>query len=258
MRHSAIVFVTCLMVILGLGDAKGAASVSADSATPAEGTLRAFFIGNSHTGCNNLMRVIQRLAVKDETSIDIVTGGHVVGGCTLERHWNNGNALAKMTPGKWDIVVLQENGQGPLAYPDKMRQYARLFDDEIKHRGAKNVLFMTAAYQDRPDTTETIVKTHLELGKALGADVAPVGMAFERSLKKRPDLPLHNLPDTVHANQRGTYLTACVIWSTLTGKKPHGLSRGGLAELTDQESAFLQQIAWESIIACKAKRRLSE
>ena len=166
--------------------------------------------------------------------------------------------MAKMMAGKWDVVVLQENGQGPMAYPDKMRQYARLFDDKIKQAGAKNVLFMTAAYQDRPDTTETIVKAHLEISKELDADVAPVGIAFERALKKRPNLTLHNLPDTIHANQRGTYLTACVIWSTLTGEKPHGLAGDGLAEVTDKERVFLQDIAWEAIMECKAKRRIAE
>ena len=145
-----------------------------------------------------------------------------------------------------------------MAYPDKMRQYARLFDDKIKQAGAKNVLFMTAAYQDRPDTTETIVKAHLEISKELDADVAPVGIAFERALKKRPNLTLHNLPDTIHANQRGTYLTACVIWSTLTGEKPHGLAGDGLAEVTDKERVFLQDIAWEAIMECKAKRRIAE
>jgi hypothetical protein len=256
MRHLAIMIVTCSVFVLGLGDAKGVESGSAASATPPEGSLQVFFIGNSHTGCNNLIRVIEKLAFQNESELDIVTAGHLVGGCTLERHWDEGNAMAKMMKGKWDFVVLQENGQGPLAYPDMMRQYARQFDDRIKQAGAKTVLFMTAAYQDYPASTETIVRVHLEIGKALDADVAPVGLAFQIALTKRPDLTLHNLPDTMHANPQGTYLTACVIWSTLTGKTPHGLSRGGLTELTDEETAFLQGIAWESIIEYRAKQSM--
>ncbi|NQV34709.1 MAG: hypothetical protein HQ515_18590 [Phycisphaeraceae bacterium] len=253
MRTLTIVLVTCLLMTFQIGSTAGA-----ESTVPSKEVLRVFFIGNSHTGCNNLMRVIEKLAIKNEAGIDIVTAGHLVGGCTLERHWNERRALTKMMAGKWDVVVLQENGQGPMAYPDKMRQYARLFDEKIKQAGAKNVLFMTAAYQDRPDTTKAIVKAHLEISKELDADVAPVGIAFEKALTKRPDLTLHNLPDTIHANQRGTYLTACVIWATLTGEKPYGLSGDGLAELTDKERVFLQEMAWESIIECKAKRRIAE
>ncbi len=253
MRNFTIALVICLWATLGSGGHAAANPGPAESAAQPQEALRVFFIGNSHTGCNNLMKVIQTLALEGEGHADMVTAGHIVGGCTLERHWNDGKAVTKMMKDRWDVVVLQENGQGPLAYPDKMQQYAQLFDDKTKQAGAKTVLFMTAAYQDHPETTQTIIKVHLEIGKALNADVAPVGLAFANALKKRPNLTLHNLPDTIHANQRGTYVTACVIWSTLTGKKPHGLSRGGLTKLTDEEVNFLQEIAWTSITEYKEK-----
>jgi len=258
MRAFTIVLMTCSVAVLGLRGSQDAEPGSADSAVQPKGPIRVFFIGNSHTGCNKLIEVIQRLARKSETGIDMITAGHIVGGCTLERHWNEGRALAKMMKGRWDVVVLQENGQGPLAYPDNMRKYARLFDDKIKKAGARTVFFMTAAYQDRPETTKTIAKAYLEMGEELGAEVAPIGLAFEKSLQKRPDLALHNLPDTVHANRRGTYLTASVFWVTLTGRKLHGLSHGGLAGLTDEETVFLREIAWKTVVECKANRSMGE
>ncbi|MCP4456208.1 MAG: hypothetical protein GY809_32520 [Planctomycetes bacterium] len=246
MRTSTIALVICLSATLGSGNHTSANPDPVESGAQAKEALRVFFIGNSHTGCNSLMKVVQ--ALRSEAEIEMVTAGHIVGGCTLERHWNEGKAVAKMTTDRWDVVILQENGQGPLAYPDKMRQYAGLFDEKIKQVGAKTAFFMTAAYQDHPETTKTLVETHLKLGKELNADVAPVGLAFADALMKRANLTLHNLPDTVHANRRGTYLTACVIWSTLTGNKPHGLSRGGLTELSDEELTFLQEMAWASIL----------
>jgi hypothetical protein len=253
MRTFAIALVISLLATLGSGNDTALRSDPAESTAQSKEALRVLFIGNSHTGCNNLMKVVQSL--RGEAEIDIVTGGHLVGSCTLEKHWNEGKAVAKIMTGKWDIVVLQENGQGPLAYPDKMRQYARLFDEKIKQVGAKTVFFMTAAYQDHPETTRTIIETHLEIGNELEADVAPVGLAFAHAFKTRPGLTLHNLPDTIHANQRGTYLTASVIRATLTGKKPHGLSRGGLKGLTDEEITFLQEVAWASILECREERR---
>jgi hypothetical protein len=85
--------------------------------------------------------------------------------------------------------------------------------------------------------------------------VAPVGLAYEASLSHRPDLSLHKLPDTVHANQRGTYLTAAVFWATLTGKRLQGLGRGGLTELTDDEIVYLQEIAWKTVVDLHIKQQ---
>ncbi len=159
MRTFTIALVICLLAALGSGNNTPANPGPAESSAQAKEALRVFFVGNSHTGCNRLMQVVQALRSKAE--IDMVTAGHIVGGCTLEKHWNDGKAVARMTAGRWDVVVLQENGQGPLAYPDKMRQYARLFDEKIKQVGAKTTLFMTAAYQDHPETTKDFLVQQL-------------------------------------------------------------------------------------------------
>jgi hypothetical protein len=77
--------------------------------------------------------------------------------------------------------------------------------------------------------------------------VAPVGLAYKRSPEKQPGLVLHNLPDTLHANESGTYLTACVFYSVLTERNPEGLPNGGLSKIKPESQQFLQQIAWETV-----------
>ena len=86
-----IALVVSLLATLGLGNDTAVQPALDESTAQSKEALHVFFIGNSHTGCNNLMKVIQKLALKGKGDTDMVTAGHLVGGCTLERHWNDGN-----------------------------------------------------------------------------------------------------------------------------------------------------------------------
>ena len=66
MRTFTIVLMTCLVAVLGLRGSRDAESGSADSAVQPKRSIRVFFIGNSHTGCNKLIEVIQKLALKQK------------------------------------------------------------------------------------------------------------------------------------------------------------------------------------------------
>jgi len=238
---SIIIFILSGFSLVQAVESKGKSQVTAKS-------LRVLFIGNSHTYCNNLTNVLSKMATSGDPSVIIQATEHAPGGCTLERHWLDGEALKLIQQGGWDFVVLQENGKVPLLNPEKMREYAGRFEAEIKKVNARTILFMTAAHQDRPETTEKIAEIYNDIGEKLNAKVAPVGLAFKKSLEKRPDLILHDLPeDTVHANQCGTYLTGCVFYAVLTGRNPRGLSNAGLDKVTRAQAEFLQQIAWETV-----------
>jgi hypothetical protein len=210
-------------------------------------TIQVLFIGNSHTYCNNMPKVLLNMALSARPSVIMQTTQQTPGGCTLERHWQQGKALELIRRGGWDFVVLQENGQISLRNPKNMREYTARFVAEIKKVNAKAVLFMTAAHQDMPEATDTIAKVYKDIAAELNVSVVPVGLAFKRSLKERPELILHNLQDKVHANMYGTYLTACVFYTVLTGQDPNGLSDGGLYSMRPADRQFLQQIAWETV-----------
>jgi hypothetical protein len=53
---------------------------------------------------------------------------------------------------------------------------------------------------------------------------APCSTAWERVRELKPDLKLHNLPDTVHPGTLGHYLNLCCFYAAMTGKSPEGLS----------------------------------
>ena len=91
-------------------------------------------------------------------------------------------------------------------------------------------------------------------------------MAWERAHREQPGLSLH-FRDGSHPNPTGSYLAACVFYATLFGQTPEGLSpvrystRFGTPEegepeaitpLSQEEAAFLQRIAWETVSSVEA------
>jgi hypothetical protein len=111
-------------------------------------TIRVLFIGNSLTDFNDLPAQLQTLVSEAYPSGRSLRYESITpGGCTLQKHWNDGKAAARITQGHWDYVVLQEQSQIPFSDRQQMYHYARLFDREIKKVGAKTVLYMTFPLQ---------------------------------------------------------------------------------------------------------------
>jgi hypothetical protein len=200
------------------------------------------FIGNSYTYFNGgLDKQLEGLAPSVDAS------SLAFGGYTLERHWTDGRALDAIRRRRWDYVVLQEQSQTPVVDQQKFYEYTRAFDREIRASGAKTVLLMT---WERPDsvtygvTTSALAAAYSSIGSELGARVAPAGLAFARSLQKRPDLALYGRDG--HPTVAGTYLAACVLYETILGRDPVGdpYSDPGIRGPTRD---YLQRIAAESL-----------
>ena len=113
----------------------------------------------------------------------------------------------------------------------------------MKH-GAKPVLFMTWAYQDKPEMTAQLGEQYTIAGNANDALVIPAGLAFAKSVAKNPEINLYHA-DKRHPSRAGSYLGAATIYAALHGNSPAGLKYyGGLDEKT---AAFLQEVAWETV-----------
>ena len=213
-------------------------------AAQATDEVQVLFIGNSFTYYHELPKMVAELAKAGKQRplrFEQVTPG----GYTLEKHWKDGKALAKIQARKWDFVILQEQSQAPLTKRDAMFDHAKKFDAEIKKQGSKTILYMTWAMQNKPEGQAAISKAYLDLSKELKAQLAPVGNAWEAALKADKNLMLHD-KDKLHPNTTGTYLAACVMYATIYGKSPEGLP-GSIGKLTDDESRPLQAIAWKTV-----------
>lgn len=226
----------------------------------ADPPLKVLFIGNSYTYVNDLPAIVVGLA-KAAGGRQIETDGHLVGGCTLERHVKDEKALGKIRDRKWDVVVLQEHSLQPIINRDSLFRHARILDNQIKRQGAKTIFYLTWARQRIPEMqggaapskspryaramyemsgaanavdfetwcrreehglTGGLNGAYCEIAKELDAQVAPVGMAWKMALAADPRIVLHQA-DGSHPNPEGSYLAACVFYATLLGKSPVGL-----------------------------------
>jgi hypothetical protein len=200
------------------------------------------FIGNSLTYYNGgVDKQLKGLASASKFQT-IAEGGYF-----LRDHWNNSDTRDTISKGGWDYVVLQEQGIGPVIAYAEFSEYAHRFDAEIRKSGAKTILLMT---WERPDgaqtgiTTEALANATIAVGAQLGAKVAPVGRAFQRSFSERPNLVLQ-LQDG-HPTMYGTYLAACVLYGTIYDVSPVGLPYAD-GSIDKETRDFFQRIAAETL-----------
>jgi len=213
-------------------------------------SLKALFIGNSYTFCNKMPWIVSKLAESAQRNfvVDMVTQG----GVSLEWHANNKETLNAIEKGNWDVVVLQDRSLGPIESRDKMHQFGMELNEHIQEVGAETVLYMTWARQHIPEMIDDLAVAYISLAKKINAKVAPVGIAWKNALDARPDLILHT-EDKSHPTPIGSYLTACIFYSTFYNTSSEGLTGKividdeKIVDLSDEDALFLQKIAWKTV-----------
>lgn len=229
-----------------------------------EDTLRVLFLGNSYTSVNNLPEVVKNLS--DANNKILLTELNTPGGYTLEQHSSNESSLLKIKKGHWDFVVLQEQSQIPtIAFHKENSMYpaAHRLNDSIKKYNpcATTLFYMTwgrkyggqqcddagiycspdfADFTHMQDSLET---AYWEITNELNAQIAPVGIAWKKAITEN-DLILHS-SDNSHPNYSGTYLAACVFYSTIWNTNNYENSYIG--NLNEETAQLLQNIA-DSIV----------
>ena len=206
---------------------------------------KVLFVGNSFTYYNNGLHKHYEAIVESangllHSRIMTISSGH------LPEHVAGLPSLAASED--WDVVVLQGYSKGPIseATAKPFRDAAERLVQIIRDNDARPVFFMTWAYIDEPEMTARLDDAYTSIGKKLGAQVVPVGLAFERAIQLRPDLKLR-IADRKHPTIAGTYLAACTFYAALHQENPEGLSY--TAGLEPDDAAFLQRIAWETVEA---------
>jgi hypothetical protein len=220
----------------------------APKVTKIEPPKNILFIGNSFNYYNNSLhghvRQLVNAADKENAKSYTFKSQTISGGYLLE---HEGGLQHTVKSRKWDIVILQGQSTEPMESnkerSDRFKEWARRYDQAIRESGAKTGFFMTWAYQEKPEMTKPLAEGYLAIGNELGGYVVPVGLAFERALKARPELVLHHT-DKQHPSLAGTYLGACTFYAALFGKSPEGIAY--TAGLEKDTAAFLQGIAWET------------
>jgi len=208
------------------------------------GSNHILWIGNSLVYYNDLPRMVTELA-RAGGQRPLFRQQETPGGCTLEKHWNDGEALKKLRSRKWDFVVLQEHSQHPLKNSRPMFEYAKKFDAEIRRQGGKTLLYLPFPLAKAPQNQDKLTALHEDLAAQLKAQVVPVGPAWAKALATaKPPTLFH--ADMAHPGKDGSYLAACVFYAALYGKSPEGLP-GNIGGLSDKQARQFQAIAWQVV-----------
>ena len=225
------------------------------SATQAQQTS-VLFIGNSYTGVNDLPNTFRQVALS--LGDTVTTSAQTPGGYTLIGHSTTPATLDAIASQPWDFVVMQEQSQlGALPFDVTDTELGALQlvaaieeNDECTYP----VFYMTWGRQNGDDLNcadfpfmctydgmqQGLRDNYVALAELNDAFVAPVGVAWKQVRDTHPFINLYN-PDGSHPSVEGTYLAACVFYSTLFQQSCVGA--GFVSSVQPDTAAILRGIA---------------
>jgi len=198
---------------------------------------RVLFIGNSYTFVNQLPLMFKRLASSGHHRVR--TGILASPGESLAQHVASPGTFQTIGSFAWNIVVLQERGEYPAVAnyrESEMYPAARDLVRKVRATGARPLFFLTWAKQrgwpryglDYETMQADVDHAYEALGHQLHTAVAPVGPAWWTTLQRLHRVRLY-LADGNHPSVEGTYLAACVFYTSIYGQSTEGLPyRAGL------------------------------
>ncbi len=229
---------------------------------PNQDTTEILLIGSSYFNYNNLAGLVEGLT--NNSNHEIYIEMHGQNGLYLADHAINPGTEAKINERDWDYVVLQ--GVGVLmAYPDYFTDqpvYPALVTlrDKIyaNCETTRMVFCLPWAYEDGmtwyqnwTDTYEDmqihIYNNTLQYSEEIGFEIAPVGWAWYGVLDDL-NYPLHylHMSDWNHPSLKGSYLMACVIYSTVFQQATIG--NPYFAGIPEEEAVLFQTVASDTVL----------
>jgi hypothetical protein len=240
-------------------DGDGGADAGAGADGGADGGLtRILFVGNSYTYVNDLPGRVAAIAesVGFDPPVEVTTIASA--GALLAEHAANASTLAAVEGGGYDYVVLQEQSYLPVVDPESFYAAAQTLAAAALDGGAKPALLETWARQEgndlysgdlagyTPATMQAALRDAYAAAAALtSAAYLPVGDAWEATLAGYPAMPLFGA-DGSHPSPYGTYLSACVIFTALTGA-PLDSAAGAPSGVSEEDAAILREMASEIV-----------
>ncbi len=239
------------------------------SFTRAEEETRLLIIGNSYTFYNDLPELIQ--AIADADGYPLRVDSYTAGAMSLRGFLNSPQhaaAAQKLAIGHYDWVLLQDQSQTPSARPEETIESVRRWSELARAQRTRTMLFLTwahAAVENGRMTLQTAMQndtslTYCRAAAETNSRVAPVGEAWRRWYRKYPTRPLHQ-NDLSHPTPEGTYLAACVIYSTLSGKPATSIPvrlRNSPVRISAPRARDLQKIAAQTIRSFSPARFISQ
>ena len=227
-------------------------------------TYDVLFIGNSYTYYNDLPDMLSKISSSFGDSI--FHDQNTPGGYSLYAHSQDQLTIDKINQQNWDYVVLQDQSQRPSLSPAYVSTavfpYAQQLVDLIyqNYNCTEPLFYMTWGRKNGDLTNcvnyppvctylgmqESLRDSYISMGINNNATVSPVGIAFKNAIALDSTIELYN-NDNSHPSVYGTYLAACVFYSTIFKKSSIG-SLFVPSAISASDALFLQQIAYSTVL----------
>ncbi|MCX6296135.1 MAG: PKD domain-containing protein [Bacteroidetes bacterium] len=225
---------------------------------------KVLFIGNSYTYVNNLPQTIADIALSKGDTINYDSSAP--GGYTFNLHTTNATTISKINSQEWDFVVLQEQSQLPSFDPVQVAvdvfPFAHMLDSMILNNDScsETIFYMTWGRQNGDASNcaayppvctfdgmqQRLRESYIQMSVDNHASVSPVGVAWKNVRDNYPSINLYQA-DESHPSIYGTYLAACVFYSSFFHKSSVG-SSFLLPGISISDGLILQTIASSTVL----------
>ena len=207
------------------------------------------FVGNSHTAFHNLPGLICdmiRFRHPEQT-----TYYHYVPVAFLDVVAQIPTCKQELETRPWKYVVFQAQRISMSGQHNYSQQEGIDIARFAHSKGVKTIFYAEWGMKGVPNDGERQDQIYRGMAKQAGATVASVAKAWDLALSKRPDLPLYQ-PDGNHQSSMGAFLTACVLYGSITGESPHLLSAYPYQPVSETDRQYLANVAAKVVADEKA------
>jgi hypothetical protein len=208
----------------GGGSDSASGGVASGGPTPAQpqppavtADVTLLFMGNSHTSFNDLTAMVADMvrAARPGKSVATETAPNFL---FLEERIDDGTTVPLLRRQTWSYVILQAQKYSTSGQYTYSTAEAKEFIRMSREQHAVPVMFPEWP-RENVDETQRIYDLHVSIAQAEPACVAPIGQAWDLALARHPTIRLH-AADGNHSVPAGAFLTALVLYATITGQSP--------------------------------------
>lgn len=206
--------------------------------------IELLFIGNSHSSQNTLPLLVAEM-------ITIGTGQSTyayrdTSAMFLDERRFDGPTKDLIELREWTYVILQ--GQkysttGRYYYPTAATEH---WLRVIKQQNTHPLLFPEHPRQGNNEEGQRVHNLHVEISQREATCIAPVGLAWDLSRQRYPEITLHS--DGNHANLNGSLLTAYVFYQSMTGQVANQLPNIESLAVSADIQTKLKEVASETVL----------
>lgn len=188
---------------------------------------------------------------------------HAPGGTGFENHITNPEVYSLFRQGNWDFIVLQpgtgdSGGEqfGGTPKEETLSRIRTLLDSAYLYNPCSQILFYEISNGVYSNSEEHITSYNASMdvihanlayfSDSTQLPYAPVGEAFRTSWNQDTEILLWNSFGDIHPNTKGSYLAACVFYSSIFKSSAFGTSI--VNSLSTEEAEYFQTLAAETVL----------